>query len=171
MLGPSGGFYESLLDSFRCADELAFRGKPILEKLLPGADKAIKWIAETWSTETLVEPDGDASSAENNSSVVLALRDGNQKFLFTADAVVPALTEVAEFAESIGIDLKALTGTQVPHYGSKRNVGPTILDRIVGPKLKQQNATKSATISPQRMDHPSICLSESSMHSCAGKQR
>src|SRR4029077_11701446 len=40
-----------------------------------------------------------------------------------------------------------LTGIQIPHHGSKRNVGPNILDRIVGPKLMAQNLTKSAIVS------------------------
>jgi len=147
VLGPSTSFYEGLLESFRCADELALKGKSFLERVFAEAEKAVKWLAETWWSETLVEPDEDDSSAENNSSVILLFTHGNSKFLFTSDAGVPALTEAAKYAESLGTDLKTVSGIQVPHHGSKRNVGPTILDRILGTKLKEQKMTKSAIVS------------------------
>lgn len=154
VLGPSTSFYEGLLESFRCADELALTGKAFFEKMLAGADKAIKWIAETWSSETLVEPNGDASSAENNSSVVLLFGHGDSRFLFTSDAGVPALTQAADFADSVGIDLKTVTHIQIPHHGSKRNVGPAILDRILGPKLKEQQTTRKAIVSAPKDGAP-----------------
>jgi beta-lactamase superfamily II metal-dependent hydrolase len=148
VLGPSKAYYESLLESFRCSDELELLRRPsLLQKVALGAEKTIKWIAESWSTETLVEPEEDATSAENNSSVILLFRDSGPKFLFTSDAGVPALTKAAEFAEALKIDLKQAS-LQVPHHGSKRNVGPKILDRIVGPKLLvQTQGTKTAIVS------------------------
>jgi beta-lactamase superfamily II metal-dependent hydrolase len=161
VLGPSTTFYESLLTSFRCAEELNLT-QSFLKKVLATAEKsaerAIKWIAETWSSETLVEPADDDCSAENNSSLILLFMHADRKFLFTSDTGVLALTEAANYAERLGIDLSTLTGIQIPHHGSKRNVGPGILDRIVGPKLQQQdNPTKSAfvSVSKEAPKHPS----------------
>src|SRR5207245_9331952 len=96
----------------------------------------------------LMEPDEDATSSENNSSVILLFRDGKEGFLFTSDAGVPALTNAADFAQGLGVDLKTVTRLQAPHHGSKRNLGPKILDRIVGPKLQDQaQMTKIAIVS------------------------
>jgi beta-lactamase superfamily II metal-dependent hydrolase len=158
ILGPSKAFYEGLLASFRCVDELNLKGS-FLEKVIAKAEEAIKWVAETWSSETLVEPGDDDCSAENNSSAILLFIHGSDKFLFTSDAGVLALTEAVNYAESIGVDLKTLTGIQIPHHGSKHNVGPAVLDRILGPKLKDQTAAlpKNAfvSVSKDAPKHPS----------------
>jgi beta-lactamase superfamily II metal-dependent hydrolase len=153
VLGPSIAFYESLLESFRCADELAPKGG-FLEKAVATAQKAVKWVAETWFSETLVEPADDDCSAENNASVVLLFTDGNSKFLFTSDAGVSALVEAANCAAKIGIDLKKVGAFQVPHHGSKHNVGPAILNRIVGPTMKEQNFLKTAIVSVSKEGEP-----------------
>jgi len=79
--------------------------------------------------------------------------DGKQ-FLFTADAGVPALTEAADYASGAGIDLKQLNFIQVPHHGSKHNVGPAILNRILGPKRPTQNFDKTAYISAAKDGEP-----------------
>jgi beta-lactamase superfamily II metal-dependent hydrolase len=159
VLGPSTSYYESLLESFRCADELDLAaGRQLLERVAARVEKAIKWIAETWDAETLVEPDEDSCSAENNSSVILLFTQGNDRFLFTSDARVPALTNAADHAQGLGIDLKTVTRLQIPHHGSKHNVGPKILDRIIGPKLKENTpTTKNAIVSaaPEAVKHPS----------------
>jgi beta-lactamase superfamily II metal-dependent hydrolase len=60
---------------------------------------------------------------------------------------VPALSAAADFAERQGINLRAVDGIQIPHHGSKHNVGPTILDRIVGPKLQTETLAKVALVS------------------------
>jgi beta-lactamase superfamily II metal-dependent hydrolase len=88
VLSPSKAFYEQQLASFRCMPEPAKTalGKALAEALRAAVVKAIKWVTESWTTETLSEPELDATSAENNSSVVLLLDFGDDKFLFTSDA-------------------------------------------------------------------------------------
>jgi beta-lactamase superfamily II metal-dependent hydrolase len=159
ILGPSTAFYESQLKSFRCVDELELKDsfwQEVLGALAKTADKAITWVDETWGIETLSEPSDDDCSAENNSSLILLFSHEGRKFLFTSDAGVPALTEAANYADTLGIDLKTLTGIQIPHHGSKHNVGPAVLDRIVGPKLNDPNAatTKSAIVSAAKEGGP-----------------
>jgi beta-lactamase superfamily II metal-dependent hydrolase len=43
---------------------------------------------------------------------------------------------------------------QVPHHGSKRNVGPTVLDRILGPKKAQEAFDKTAFVSAAKDGEP-----------------
>jgi beta-lactamase superfamily II metal-dependent hydrolase len=76
------------------------------------------------------------------------VRTGDGKhILFTGDAGVPALTLAAERAEALGFHLPSqLELVQIPHHGSKHNVGPTILDRILGPKDQQQTALVRAAV-------------------------
>jgi beta-lactamase superfamily II metal-dependent hydrolase len=149
VLSPSKAFYQQQLANFRCMPEPAKKAgmAALAEAVRVAVVEAIKWIAETWSTETLVEPEEDATSAENNSSVVFLVDLSGDRFLFTSDAGMPALTEAANRAAAMGVDLKTVKYVQVPHHGSKRNVGPTILDRILGPKKSEEAFDKTAFVS------------------------
>jgi beta-lactamase superfamily II metal-dependent hydrolase len=146
VLGPDRKFYEELLLFYRGAPEAAVK-QTFAQKFVAGAADAIKWVIESWGIETLAEPEANVSSAENNSSAILLFRDGNERFLFTSDAGVPALAGAVEVAKRIGVDLSTAVGLQVPHHGSKHNVGPAILNVIVGPKKAAEQATKTAVIS------------------------
>jgi beta-lactamase superfamily II metal-dependent hydrolase len=159
ILGPSKTFYEGLLQSFRCAPEIFAKPPEALRKAVDAVKEAVaKWIEEKWDFETLTDPSENDCSAENNSSVILLFKDGNDKFLFTSDAGVPALTEAANFATRIGIDLKTVNALQVPHHGSKHNVGPTILDRILGQRTPQLQLTKSGIVSASKGAEPIVLL-------------
>jgi beta-lactamase superfamily II metal-dependent hydrolase len=153
VLGPSKKFYEELLLSFRGAPEAAVRSL-FAPKVFVAVKEAIKWVMENWGIETLAEPDANASSAENNSSMILLFKDKEETFLFTSDAGVPALAGAVEVAKRIGVDLSTLKGLQVPHHGSKHNVGPAILNVIVGPKKPNEQITKTAIVSAPRKGEP-----------------
>jgi beta-lactamase superfamily II metal-dependent hydrolase len=152
VLGPSTSFYEELLLAFRDVPEP--EQIPFLQKAVVAVKDVIKWIAEGWNIETLSEPEVAAASAENNSSVVLLFRDGNYKFLFTSDAGVPALAGAVTRAKELGIDLSTIDGIQVPHHGSKRNVGPAILNIILGPMMQTQSFSKMAIVSAAKLGAP-----------------
>jgi beta-lactamase superfamily II metal-dependent hydrolase len=156
VLGPSTKFYEDLLLSFRAAPEPVVESS-CLQKAVVSAKEAIKWVAEDWGIETLSEPDAGASSAENNSSVVLLFRHEGSTFIFTSDAGVPGLTGAAACAATLGFDPATANALQVPHHGSKHNVGPAILNLLVGPKRKDEQCTKTAVVSASKDSpkHPS----------------
>lgn len=108
--------------------------------------------------EILTDPEEGETSAENNSSIILLLQVDGEKFLFTSDAGIEALNNAINKAENLGIDLREVGFLQIPHHGSKHNVGPTILNRIIGEKLREQKYLKTACISaPKNGDpkHPS----------------
>jgi beta-lactamase superfamily II metal-dependent hydrolase len=153
VLGPSIKFYETLLSSFRGAPELASKSI-FAQKIVTSVKDAIKWTLEQWGIETLAEPDVNASSAENNSSAIILFKYDNKMFLFTSDAGVPALAEAVECAIRFGIDLKTVNAMQVPHHGSKHNVGPSILNVIVGPKMNNEQFTKTAIVSAPKQGEP-----------------
>jgi beta-lactamase superfamily II metal-dependent hydrolase len=143
VLGPSKHFYEDLLPNFRSTPEAkAAEDDSFLLKLIEAAKSGAKQLLESWGIETLSDPEENATSAENNSSVVLLLKVGGKALLFTGDAGVPALELAADHADALGVSLQAASFIQIPHHGSRRNVGPSILNRIIGPKLSEGSFPK-----------------------------
>jgi beta-lactamase superfamily II metal-dependent hydrolase len=128
ILGPTVGYYDSLLCDFQDTPD---RREGSITTLLTGAANAVRSAVELVN-ETFYESldDSGETRPENNSSVILHLTQDGRQALFTADAGMPALTQAADFASGCGIDLRQLTFLQVPHHGSRRNVGPTILNRM-----------------------------------------
>jgi beta-lactamase superfamily II metal-dependent hydrolase len=156
ILGPSVEFYESLLPDFRSSPD-AKAGVGVLAKAsraVAAVAEAVTKIAENWWLETLTDPKDDATSAENNSSTVIHLQIDDRSFLFTADAGVPALDPAIDYAESAGVDTKKCFLVQIPHHGSKRNVGPTILDRMLGEKHQEPAADRLACASAAKKGEP-----------------
>jgi beta-lactamase superfamily II metal-dependent hydrolase len=116
-----------------------------------------KWVPESWNNERL--KDGGCTSASNESSVVLYADVGNnQRYLLTGDAGIIALTWATNYAKMRNLVLKAFTFIQIPHHGSRRNIGPSILNELVGPiKMAEENThTFTAFVSAPADDakHP-----------------
>lgn len=149
VLGPSMDYYFELASSFDKNAGLS------LNSLF---QKAKNTITELWHKDELVDPEGDAISTRNNSSVITYIELG-KNFLFVGDAGVPALTRALEYTTSLQYDLASNVHYQhIPHHGSKRNLGPSLLNMLVGPILPLgQTTTKIGIISaaPGSNDHPS----------------
>ncbi|PKN30964.1 MAG: MBL fold hydrolase [Deltaproteobacteria bacterium HGW-Deltaproteobacteria-21] len=153
VVGPTLEFYESLLPGFQGTPEpRESRALGILARVAAKADEVIKRVLENWNFETLTD-DGE-TSAENNTSVILLLRSDEKNLLFTADAGIPALTKAADILDTSGYDYTKYSFVQVPHHGSQRNVGPTILNRLLGPKLKEPEKQKSSFASVPKEGEP-----------------
>jgi len=97
--------------------------------------KIQQWVPESWASERL--KDGGITSASNESSVVLYGAFEQGRVLLTGDAGIWALSLAAHRAEQLGFPLQSFSFVQIPHHGSRRNVGPTVLNRILGPLLLQ----------------------------------
>ncbi len=134
--GPTKEYYESLLPSFAATPE----SKGAFATLLTGATERLREVLasvlESWDKETL--DDSGETSAENNSSTIILLEVENKHLLFTGDAGIPALTNAMDLLEHYGITHEELRFIQVSHHGSKRCIGPTILNRLVGSKLPHE---------------------------------
>lgn len=129
VLGPDKDYYQSLLPTFRDMPEFTEKASAYDALIKLGKD-TITWVAESLDIETLVDPQpGDVSSENSSSAIILFNLDGH-KLLFTGDAGSEALSRAVAFASSKGISLNDLRFLQVPHHGSRRNVGPTILNQI-----------------------------------------
>src|SRR5690606_23751202 len=104
--------------------------------------RIIDAVKESWGTETLKE-DYESTGARNESSAVLYADIDGYKVLLTGDAGKQALHNSADYAENIlGIKLSECTFVQMPHHGSRRNVSPSVLNRILG-EVTVENAPTS----------------------------
>lgn len=153
VIGPSKTYYENLLPGFRGTPA---PNKNFLADYLYSMTESVKKIAETYDFETL--DDSGVTTAENNSSVILWLTKDDRCSLLTADSGIPALNEAIKVLDYSHIDYSKLKFLQVPHHGSQRNIGPSILNKLIGPKMKEYKKIKTAFLSISKESdskHPS----------------
>lgn len=134
-MSPSIEMYEGLMPQFRDTPKPDQNLLQHLGHWLEGIGRRIakdvrKIVRETWGTETLRE--GGITSAENESSVVLLGDLGAGNILLTGDAGLKALGTAVNYAKAQGVDLSKLWLFQVPHHGSRNNISPSMLNRIIG---------------------------------------
>jgi beta-lactamase superfamily II metal-dependent hydrolase len=138
VLGPTRDYYRQLLSTFEDEGQAQKRGyrEAIVEALKAAKAK----VRELWGAESLQDPDADATRPQNNSSVILLAKLDQEYCLFTGDAGTPALEQAVppEMGDAMQ---KQLNYMQMPHHGSKRNMGPTMLDRILGSRLSKATTT------------------------------
>lgn len=71
----------------------------------------------------------------------------NVWWLLTADAGEPALNGALDYLDSRNFSVSNFKFVQVPHHGSEHNVGPMLLNRMLGPKLPNEQRTRTAYVS------------------------
>lgn len=158
VLAPSRRRYLDLLpDLAKTPDRktTADSGETLVEVMAKAVRAAVRWIAESWTGETLSERPEPTTASNESSLVQMAVIDG-QRLVLTGDVGPEGLHEAAAFAERLQGGL-APAFMQVPHHGSRRNVTPSALDRWLGP-AKAQGAAHAGTAfcSAARLDedHP-----------------
>jgi len=151
VIGPSVGYYDELLLDFRCTPEPKVVSSFLTRTIQAGVGLA-EMVAETLDFETL--DDSGETTAENNSSVILSIQLDGHRMLLTGDAGIPSLTRAADYLEDCFEETSGWNFIQVPHHGSKRNVGPSILDRLIGPKLDEYQEKLTAFVSAPKNGLP-----------------
>ncbi|MFV0482359.1 MAG: hypothetical protein ACK5LP_10315 [Campylobacteraceae bacterium] len=153
VMSPSKYWYlDSLIPEFnKTPDSKASMEDFSFVKLIKEAVQYI--IEETMNKETLKE-DG-STSPDNESSVILYANIDNYGILLTGDAGIQALNKTHEYAISQGIILEdTIKFIQIPHHGSRNNVSPSILNKIIGNIGKQQNKTAFVSAGKDSTKHP-----------------
>lgn len=143
VMGPTLEYYESLLTEFRATPEPKQEGA--VSKALAAFAEMVRKIAEDWNFETL--SDEGETTAENNSCTILQLDVDESHLVFTCDAGIQAISMAIDKMEIHGFSHEKLKFVQVPHHGSHRNVGPTVLNRLLGPKRVTDTKIRSAFVS------------------------
>jgi beta-lactamase superfamily II metal-dependent hydrolase len=156
ILGPSQIYYEQLVEEMREDQQQAATPKGgLLTAAYQLANHAAISLLESVDVETLTD-DGETSPS-NNSSIVLLIRTPDGDALLTADAGIPALDQVVTHTDEMGVDLSACHFQQVPHHGSKRNIGPSLLNTLIGPRGQNREKISVCVSAPKdgRPKHPS----------------
>ena len=153
VVGPTTDFYESLLSDFRCTPLPRVRGLTSFGSIVAALSEGALAVVESWGKETLT--DAGETSAENNSSVILLVQPQSERsLLFTSDAGIPALTLAADVLSYVDFDFDSIKFIQVPHHGSRRNVGPTVLNRFLGAVKSEDRKLRTAYVSASRDGAP-----------------
>ncbi|MBF4636212.1 hypothetical protein ITJ38_17515 [Agreia pratensis] len=162
VLGPTEVRYIELLasaiDEERSGTAAQRRGAALSHStgLLTKARTLLERAVSYLPIETL--SDIDDTSPRNQMSVITLLDIDGKRHLLTGDAGIASLdAAVNEYERKIGpISIRPLHLFQAPHHGSKHNLGPTVLDRILGksgsPFAPSTSFISSAAASPK---HPS----------------
>jgi len=152
VLSPTIDWYLELIPQFNKTPEAKVPG---LDMAYSSTSTQSRLIAEHWDLETL--PEEGFTSGENESSVILYGNLGGKGILLTGDAGTQALTRASNYAAALGLDLSTSRFVQVPHHGSRRNINPRILNRILGPKVARgshPNKTAFVSSSKTSKSHP-----------------
>jgi beta-lactamase superfamily II metal-dependent hydrolase len=150
ILGPSPEYYEQLLVEIASSASTREGTKSLMASLVEKARELI--VRETLERETL--RDDGVTSPQNNASVISMLEIDGKKFLFTGDAGIPALEQAVARLEASGFEAGGLSFAQMPHHGSRRNVGPSVLDRLLGPKGQTQcHSTAYVSVPRKNPEH------------------
>lgn len=146
VLSPNKRWYlHELIPKFNKTPEQ----KPMSEIAMESIKTFGKKIIESFDIETLGE---DAeTSADNESSVILFSELGNFGVLLTGDAGVKALNKAYDYHPNLSSKLEFI---QIPHHGSRRNVSPSILNKILGDKNQKENKIAFVSASKEAKKHP-----------------
>lgn len=158
ILSPEKQFYLDLLvesEKTPLQEQAAFNQDGLFDRIANAVKAYIVNKFEDWDIETLRE--NEETSAENETSVVLRGLVEGDGFLLTGDAGIRALNKAIDYMEQIGEDvISEISFYQIPHHGGRHNVSPSLLDRMVGQRVKKgatRNKTAYASVA-EGSDHP-----------------
>ncbi|WP_116348991.1 ComEC/Rec2 family competence protein [Klebsiella aerogenes] len=156
VVGPTQAYYETLIPDFARMPEKAVATsgtesiKSAYNYFVEKAKELVKYVADWFSDEGI--DDKDTTSAQNNSSVIIKLEIDGKTLLFTGDAGITALDMAADHVTS-----SSLAFIQVPHHGSRRNIGPEVLNKLVGNIVSEggaRNICAFISCAPGSEKHP-----------------
>jgi beta-lactamase superfamily II metal-dependent hydrolase len=142
-------------------------GLGILGGLMQAAAPIIRFIKAGWGSEKF---SSEATSVENEMSVIQYAVLCGDKIVLTGDAGRDGMTEAANFAPNVGLLLPGVNKFQVPHHGGRRNLSTEVLDRWVGPRLAQklpdgqERFTAMISSAKEDPDHPRKAVLRGLLH-------
>lgn len=153
VLSPNIEWYlfDLIVNSEKTSDIKQFTTESMVLKIIT----TVFNVVENFGLETLKE--NGITSNENESSVILYANFNNRGILLTGDSGNEALSRAYEFALKHNIDLsKNLQFIQIPHHGSRRNISPSVLNKIIGNIGQQKENSITAFVSVGKEDtrHP-----------------
>lgn len=156
VLSPSKDFYlELMIESNKTPLEKNDFSENILRKAVGSFVQYVRDLIESWKDEKLRE--NVETTAENEMSVVILGKMSEENFLLTGDAGIRALDSAIVYAEENNEAIKdTVKFLQIPHHGGRHNVSPSVLDRLIGEIVEEdETINKTAFVSvAKESDHP-----------------
>jgi beta-lactamase superfamily II metal-dependent hydrolase len=144
--GPTQAYYEQMVQEqvqeAKAVVEAARGPGPVTDALRRLAARVIS----AFPIETNFD-DAGGTNARNNTSAVVDLRLGDDRFLFTADAGVPAINAALDYLDREGRTDRYPHLVQVPHHGSRHNLDRATIERIAGPHTTDSRGSAFVSIS------------------------
>lgn len=137
VLGPTQGCYTELvaehLAEVVSGENAARLSAATRRGVVAKAAELLDRVVSMLPVETLDE-DGETGPRNNTSVVTLVTSYDGERMLFTGDAGIPALNAAWDQYEAhVGaFPDYPVDFFQAPHHGSKRNLAPSVLNRIFG---------------------------------------
>lgn len=127
--------------------------KEASDSLLKSFAESVKRVFENMDIETLKE--NVSTSSDNESSVILYAKLNEHGILLTGDAGTKALNHAYDYAILRNVNIsEKLKFIQIPHHGSRNNVAPSILDKILGKKGQSVNKVAFVSAGKDSTTHP-----------------
>lgn len=153
--GPTEAFYEQKLAEQLASEGVAAAAQPAATR--EALQAAIARLSANVLPHLPVEipfSDSGGDKPLNDTSTVIDLQFGEQRFLFTGDAGVPALDAASAYLDAQGRADRPVTMVQVAHHGSRHNASSDCLDRLLGPKTGERRGAALISISQAAAQDP-----------------
>lgn len=151
--GPSKSFYEA-----RVVEEVAEEAAGTRAAAPKGVlRESVARLSARLLSMFPVEVDfGDSggTNPRNNSSAIIDVQIGGERFLFTGDAGVPALEAAQDYLETSGRTEVPLKFVQIPHHGSRHNGSRAQLERLLGSHTSEERGSAFVSISKTAAEDP-----------------
>ena len=148
--GPTETYYRTCLqaqldETQREVNQLSESVKALLEKSASWLDRQLDRLP----IDIELPFSAGSSNARNNSSIILSLAAGQNRFLFTADAGVPALTPALDTLEASSHAQVPLRMFKLPHHGARAYLDSDTIDRVLGAQVHPDGGCTLVSIAPE----------------------
>jgi beta-lactamase superfamily II metal-dependent hydrolase len=144
--GPTLDYYEQLVE-----DQVGEAGTAAAAARGPGRiAQAVQRVAARALAAFPIESnfdDAGGTNPRNNSAAIVDIQLAQERFLFTADAGVPAINAALDYLDSQGRTDTGPDLVQVPHHGSRHNLDRDTIERIAGPATEGNSRSAFVSIS------------------------
>ena len=151
--GPSQPFYQALVVEEVAQERKGTRRQAYKSTLREAAERLYARALSRFPVETDFN-DAGGTGARNNTSAIVDLRLGSNRFLFTGDAGVLALNEALDYLDARGRTDRYPNLVQIPHHGSRHNGSRELIERIAGPHSAERRGVAYISISEEAARDP-----------------